>query len=65
MPKFIMSYYMGTNPPSSQEESAEHMARYQQWMMGHRNALVEPKNPLIKKRLITENGVVGGGKPGP
>ena len=64
MPKFIMSYYMGPNPPSSPEEGAEHIARYQQWLMGHQDALVEPENPLVKKRLITENGVVEGGKPG-
>ena len=64
MPKFIMSYYMGTNPPSSPEEGAEHMARYQQWMIEHQDALVAPENPLINKRLITENGVTDGGKPG-
>jgi len=64
VPKFIMSYYMGPNPPSSPEEGAEHMARYKQWLMGHQDALVEPENPLVKKRLITENGVVEGGKPG-
>ena len=64
MPKFIMSYYMGTNPPFSPEEGAEHMARYQEWMMKHQDALIEPENPLMNKRLITENGVADGGKPG-
>ena len=54
MPKYIMSYYMGPNPPSSPEEGAEHMARYQEWMMKHQDALVEPENPLMNKRLITE-----------
>ena len=63
MPKFIMSYYMGPNPPSSPEEGAEHMARYQEWMMKHQDALIEPENPLMNKRLITENGVADGGKP--
>jgi hypothetical protein len=64
MPKFIMSYYIGPNPPSSPEEGAEHMARYQEWMMKHQDALVEPENPLMNKRLITESGVADGGKPG-
>ena len=64
MPKFIMSYYMGTNPPFSPEEGAEHMARYQEWIMEHQDALIEPENPLMNKRLITENGVADGGKQG-
>lgn len=64
MPKFIMAYYMGPNPPSTSEEGAEYMARYQQWMMAHQDALVEPQNPLMNKRLITGNGVADGGKPG-
>ena len=64
MPKFIMSYYMSPNPPSVPEEGAEHMARYQEWMMKHQDALIEPENPLINKRLITENGVADGGKQG-
>lgn len=64
MPKYIMSYYMGPNLPSSPEEGAENMARYQEWMKAHQDALIEPENPLMNKRLITENGVVEGGKPG-
>ena len=40
------------------------MARYQEWMMKHQDALVEPENPLVNKRLITENGVAERGKPG-
>ena len=64
MPKYIMSYYIGPNPPSSPEKGAENMARYQEWMMAHQDALIEPENPLTNKRLITENGVVEGGKPG-
>ena len=40
------------------------MARYQEWMMKHQDALVEPENPLMNKRLITENGVADGGKQG-
>jgi len=43
MPKFIMAYYMGPNPPSTSEEGAENMARYHQWMMAHQDALVEPQ----------------------
>lgn len=32
--------------------------------MKHQDALVEPENPLMNKRLITENGVADGGKQG-
>ena len=55
---------MGPTPPSSPEEGAERMARNQELMMKHRDAFVEPENPLLNKRLITENGVAEGGKPG-
>ena len=33
-------------------------------MMKYQDVLVEPENPLMNKRLITESGVAAGGKPG-
>ena len=62
MPQFVIAY-MGGSKPATQEEGAQHMAKYRAWLDGLGNAAVSPANPLGNTHTVNPDGsVVKGGQ---
>lgn len=57
MPNFIIAYHGEVNQPKSPEEASAHMAKWQAWVQGLGNAVVNPGSPLGKSKLVTPKGV--------
>ncbi len=61
MPKFIMTYHMGANPPSSEDAKAN-QAAWGEWMAANKDALLEPQNPIGKTWTVDSDGAREGAK---
>jgi len=46
-----------TNNPDSPEERARHMAKWQAWLEGLGDAVVNPSTPLAKSKFVSSSGV--------
>lgn len=57
MPKYIISYIGGDQPPSS-EEGQQHFAKYQAWLASLGEAAVSPMNPIKDTRIVSPDGSV-------
>lgn len=51
MEKYVLSYYSG-DMPLSEEENNRHMGKYQEWMKGLGDAIVEPDKPVVASKLV-------------
>ena len=58
MPKYIIAYKGGAKKPSTKEEGAAHMKKWQSWMAGLGDAILNaPGTPLGKSMLVSPSGV--------
>jgi len=60
MPEYIIAYHHG-DEPETPEEGAEGMAKWQAWIGGLGNAVVNPGTPLGMNKFVTQNGVLDEG----
>jgi len=64
MPQFIFAYH-GGKTPETQEEGAQVMAAWRDWMGGMGDALVQPGNPVGMSRTVDASGVTDNGGANP
>jgi len=64
MSNYIIAYHGGTEPESP-EEGARQMERWQAWVAGLGDAVVNPGTPLGKFKTVTSGGVSDDGGPDP
>ena len=64
MPNYIIAYH-GGKKFESPEEGAKHMAKWQVWVAGLGDAMVNPGTPLGKSKTISSGGVSDGGGSNP
>ncbi len=63
MSEFVLIYYNDPEKmPSSPEEGAKHMAKFQEWIAGVGDAMVNPGTPFGPSKMVTSSGV---SDPGP
>ena len=56
MPEYIIAYH-GGKEPESPEEGAKGMAKWQAWLGGLGDAIVNPGTPLGMNRIVSSSGV--------
>ncbi len=56
MPDYIIAYH-GGKKPESPEEGAKQMAKWQAWVGGLGDAVVNPGTPLGKSKIVSSGGV--------
>ncbi len=56
MPNYVLTYY-GEPKFESPEEGAKQMARWQSWVVGLGDAMVNPGTPLGKAKIVSSDGV--------
>ena len=64
MPQYIFAYHGGTMPEDP-DEGAKLMARWQSWMAGLGDALINPGHPVGKSTTVSASGVTNDGGPNP
>ncbi len=64
MPEYIIAYH-GGKEPESPEEGAKGMAKWQAWLGGLGDAIVNPGTPLGRNRIVSSSGVSDDGGPDP
>lgn len=64
MPKFIFAYH-GGKPPESPEEGADVMDRWNTWLAGLGDAVVDEGNPAGPSKTVSANGVADDGGSNP
>lgn len=64
MPEFIIAYH-GGDQPSSKQEGAAHMAKWQAWIKDIGDDVVNPGTPLGKSRIVSAQGVSDDGGDNP
>ncbi|MTI45843.1 YCII-related domain-containing protein [Roseibium hamelinense] len=64
MPDFIFAYH-GGKKPETEQEGAEVMQRWQDWMETNKSAFVNPGNPVGMSKTVSAAGVEdhGGSNP--
>ncbi len=56
MTNYILVYQGGTEP-ATKEEGAAHMAKWQAWMQGLGDAIVNPGTPTRSPKIVSADGV--------
>jgi hypothetical protein len=64
MSDFVFAYH-GGKTPESPEEGAEQMAKWNAWVGGLGDAVVNPGTPLGKPKTVSSGGVSDGGGSNP
>lgn len=64
MPNYILAYH-GGNKPQSPEEGAKGKAKWEAWIKGLGDAVVNPGTPLGMSKTVSSDGVTDGGGPSP
>ena len=54
---FFLFAYHGAKIPESPEEGAKHMAKFEAWVGGLGDAVVNPGHPLGKSKTVSSSGV--------
>lgn len=62
MSNFMIAYH-GGNQPSSEEEGMAQMQKWQAWVKGLGDAVVNPGTPLPVSKLVTSGSVGGNNEP--
>ena len=62
MTNYIIAYH-GGKKPDSPEEKAKHKAKWQAWVGGLGDAVVNPGTPLGKSKTVSSDGVSDDGGP--
>jgi len=58
---FFVFAYHGGETPESPEEGAKHMAKFEAWVGGLGDAVVNPGHPLGKSKTVSSGGVSDNG----
>ncbi len=64
MPNYILAYH-GGKMPESPEEGAKEMAKWNAWIGGLGDAMVNPGTPLGKSKTVSSGGVSDDGGSNP
>ena len=64
MPKYIFAYHGGSMPETEEEGIAE-MARWQAWLGGLGDAVIDPGAPVGLSKTVSASGVSDDGGPDP
>ena len=64
MANYIFAYH-GGKKPESPEAGAEMMAKWNAWISGLGDIMVEPQNPLGMSKTVSASGVADDGGPNP
>jgi hypothetical protein len=56
MNSFMLGYFGGSRP-NSEEEGRAHMLKWQSWVEGLGDSIVNPGTPLMASKLVTLNGI--------
>ena len=64
MPQFVFAYH-GGKMPEDPEEGAKLMARWEAWMAGLGDAMVNPGHPVGKSSTVSSSGVTNDGGSNP
>lgn len=64
MPKYVFAYH-GGGMPESEEEQAQHMAAWGEWMGAVGAAFLDPGAPCSIAKTVTRDGIADGGGPNP
>ncbi len=64
MPKFVFAYHGGKKPESA-DEGAQHMAKWEAWVGGLGDAVVNPGSPLGMSKTVSSDGVSDDGGSNP
>ncbi len=64
MPNYVLAYH-GGKTPESPEEGAEQMAKWNAWVGGLGDAVVNPGTPLGKPKTVSSGGVSDDGGSNP
>ena len=64
MSNYIFAYHGGSKPESP-EEGAEMMAKWNAWISGLGEIMVEPGNPVGMSKTVSAGGVADDGGPNP
>ncbi len=62
MSNFMIAYY-GGNKPSSKEEGMAQMAKWQAWIEGLGDTIINPGTPLMGTKIVTSNNVQDDNEP--
>ena len=65
MPKFLLAFHGGGDPPVTEEASAQLIAAWSAWLEGLGDALVDPGNPTLVARTVFVGSTSDGGGPNP
>lgn len=65
MSNYIFAYHGGGEMPASPEEGAKQMAKWQAWVGGLGDAMVNPGTPLGKSKTVSAGGVSDDGGSNP
>lgn len=58
MPNYMLAYYDGGKAPESPEAGAKGRAKFQSWVMGLGDAVVNPGTPLGMSKTVGASGAV-------
>ena len=61
MPDYIIAYH-GGRKPENREEGAKHMAKFEAWVSGLGDAVVNPGHPLGESKTVSFSGVSDDGR---
>jgi uncharacterized protein YciI len=56
MQKFMIAYY-GGKQPATQEEGMAHRKKWQEWIQGLGDKVINPGTPLPQSKLVSNEGV--------
>ncbi len=65
MPNYIFAYHGGGKMPETLEEGAKLRTRWQAWVVGLGDAMVNPGTPLGKSKTVAAGGVSDDGGSNP
>lgn len=61
MPKYIFAYHHGPEDPTTAEESAALMQRWQDWLAGMGGSCLDMGNPVGLSKTVSADGVADNG----
>lgn len=63
MPNFMIAYH-GGDRPNTKEEGMAHMTKWQAWIAGLGDKVVNPGTPLMGTKIVTSGDVLDNSDPG-
>ncbi|MBF0195034.1 MAG: hypothetical protein HQL71_10785 [Magnetococcales bacterium] len=63
MPNYIIAYLGEANKPNSPQEGKAQMGKWQSWVAGLGDAVINPGSPMGKSNIVSAKGVSSDDKP--